>query len=365
MGGIEIPWLGYLLLSLAGIGGVYFFCSLIQEKNNQKKIHPKERTSGEKSQLIISNVLSIKQQEPTKRPPLLLMSIGCIAVFLVFSFAIFQTYLVIIGVIDIQLNIEWIIFYILFGVVPLYIFFDLLIFDRKHYRSGKSATAVDAKVIIKGEKTDVFNRCANILESMSMKLKIKKTPLLLKATFDKSNISMAFRTQKGNVEINILCDANWVTVKIGKGKNQKILNDIQEKIIEEFKTVQPNEQDPQLDIQVLSCTAIDWYPVKKSSDYFNISKCRLVITIKLIPIGKVKIEAIKMHLGRYSYDVENIPIMILEQEGTYELEFKVPNDIITSIFNDKVKMATSYLRVISEGKDWRSSSPTFSIGYEE
>ncbi len=162
---------------------------------------------------------------------------------LLLTFAGFQTYLVLSDVIVAKFNLEWIVFYLLFGLLPLWLLLEPFTFDRKYYKSGRSATAIDVTFVVSGDITDVFNRCFNILETMKAKIIRKNTPNLIKAHLDKSNISVEVSPSDDNVKVYVVSDATWVTVKVGKGRNQRIIDKFQKHFIDKFRVSKPDNID--------------------------------------------------------------------------------------------------------------------------
>ena len=256
MAGVEIKWLGYLLIAIAILGMIYFICGLIREKQLSQEQSNQANLVIEHSQTSTSDVLHIERLEPSNRPPFWFVLIGMLAFLVLLAFGIFQTYLVVSGIVVAKLNLEWIVFYLLFGVFPIWILLDILVFDRKHYKSGRSATAIDATFIVKGDITDVFNRCSNILETMEPNIIRKDTPNLIKAHLNKSRISIEVSPQDDNVKVYVLSDATWVTVKAGKGRNQRIIDEFQKHFLEEFRAPYKQRDEVRHALEELSQTPL-------------------------------------------------------------------------------------------------------------
>ncbi len=123
------------------------------------------------------------------------------------------------------------------------------------------------------------------------------------------------------------------------------------------------EKQSNLNIDVQKLVLLDWLPVNKYEALADTSMCTFEANVRFRPIGEIKIDKLELHLGRHSYDAENIPITILNQEGVYDIGFKVHNWIITPLFKGKTILAP-YIRVVSGRRDWRSKGSGFSLGTE-
>ncbi|MFC2002270.1 hypothetical protein ACFLUZ_07235 [Chloroflexota bacterium] len=240
MAGVEIQWLGYILIALAILGAIYFVYSLKKGKQLSQEQADQTNLIVEHPQGTTSNILHIERQEPTNRPPFWVVSIVVIAAIIFLAFGGVQTYLVLSGIIIAKFNLEWIAFYLLFGVFPIWLLIDSLIFDRKYYKLGKSATAIDVTFIVSEDITDVFNKCSNILETMKAKIIRKNTPNLIKGSLNKSNISIEVSPSDDNVKVYVISDATWVTVKVGKERNQRIIDEFQKHFIDAFRVSKPD-----------------------------------------------------------------------------------------------------------------------------
>ena len=194
----------------------------------------------------ISNILSIEQQESSKLPPLWATVIGILSALLLLFFGGFQTYLIASGVLVAKLNWEWILFYLIFGAVPLWILLEPIT-DRKYYKTGKSATAVEVTFIVKGDITDIFNKCLNITEMMKARITKATAPSSIKARTSKTRISVELQPNNGDVQIKVVCDAIWVTVKIGKGRNQRVIDKFQKHFIDGFRVSKTVNETKALD----------------------------------------------------------------------------------------------------------------------
>ncbi|MFC1945977.1 hypothetical protein ACFLW1_02130 [Chloroflexota bacterium] len=233
MSDFQFPqWVSNVLL-IVGVAlillSIFVNVSERQEKQSQNNLATVQTPPS------TSSVLDIERREPSNRPPLLLEIILMLISLLMLALGSLQTYLIFFGEVIFQFNWIWIAFYIVFVVFPLWVLLAPFTFDRKYYKQGKSATAIDAKFVIDGDILDVFNRCSHILEMMQAKPYKQETPSLIKAHINKSKISLEVSHSNGNVQVHVMCDASWVTVKIGKGRNQNIINEFQKHLIDQFR----------------------------------------------------------------------------------------------------------------------------------
>jgi len=253
---ITPDWLGPLLLVI-GIG-IIVWTAYMAWKGRQQ-VTDQTNSVVERPLATTSNILQIERQETSNRPPLWLSITGTVTFLLLLAFGLWVTYFVLSGIIIAKFNLEWIAFYLLFGVFPILMLIAPFTFDRKYYKSGRSATAIDVTFVVSGDITDVFNKCFNILETMKAKIIRKNTPNLIKGGLNKSNISIEVRPSDDNVKVYVISDATWVTVKVGKERNQRIIDEFQKHFIDAFRVSKLDNAE-----QSLSLTkALDWVTCDK------------------------------------------------------------------------------------------------------
>ncbi len=68
----------------------------------------------------------------------------------------------------------------------------------------------------------------------------------------------------------------------------------------------------------------------------------------------VKIETLKLHMGKDSYKAKELPVIIIDREETYTIAFEVPHYVVKSALESKAN--TNYIRVVSSNRDWRSNN---------
>ena len=182
----------------------------------------------------IRHILSIERQEPKNLPSLWIALIGATASLLLLGIAGFQTSLLISGTVEAEFSWEWVVFYMVFAVFPLWLLLEPIT-DRQFYKSGKSSTAVEVTFVVEGDIKNIFDNCLNVIEKMRMRVSKASAPNFIKAHTNKVRISVGLQPHNSNIEIKIICDAIWVTVKIGKGRNQRTADEFQKLFMNEFR----------------------------------------------------------------------------------------------------------------------------------
>lgn len=233
-------WLGPSLLIIGG--GIILWSMYVAIKEWQTNKNTVRAPVITEHPQGIRNILSIERQEPRNLPPLWITLIGTIVSLLLLVVAGLQTSLLISGTVDAEFSWELVVFYMLFAVLPLWLLLEPIT-DRQFYKSGKSSTAVEVIFVVEGDIKNIFDNCLNILEKMRMRVSKASAPNLIKAHTSKVRISVDLQSHNSNVEIQVICDAIWVTVKIGKGRNQRTADEFQKLFMNEFRaSTQPMEE---------------------------------------------------------------------------------------------------------------------------
>lgn len=363
-------WLGPLLLVI-GIGIIVWTAYMAWKERHQ--VTDQANLVVERPLAATSNILHIERQEPSNRPPFWLVLIGMIASIIFLAVGVFQTYLVLSGIIIAKFNFEWIAFYLLFGVFPIWLLIDLLIFDRKYYKSGRSATAIEVTFVVRGEITDVFNKCSNILETMNANIIRKNTPTLIKARFNKSNISVEVSPKDDNVQIYVVSDATWVTVKIGRGRNQRNIDEFQKHLIDEFRVYKPDtiegiqpksydkrdviigkeepiENEPEISIHIDKCSVSNY---GQSDQAIEVA---LTLNVNSPPVN---ITDLQLYMGDEMLELLSpaMPITQRTNKECYMTKYKLSLRTIYEVDKDKKDKYRIY--VVAMGQKF--SSKVFSI----
>ncbi len=134
-------WVAIMLLMVGSVV-ILWTAYLAWKGRGQESDQPRSTNVSPLSQTA-SNILQIERPEPSKLPPLWIRVIGNTSYSILLAVAVFQTYLVLSGRIDAKFNWDWIGFYLVFGLFPLIMLLEPYTFDRKYYKSGRSATAVE------------------------------------------------------------------------------------------------------------------------------------------------------------------------------------------------------------------------------
>jgi len=82
------------------------------------------------------------------------------------------------------------------------------------------------------------------------------------------------------------------------------------------------------------------------------------VEAKFIPKGRVKLKSIELHVGKHMFSAEKMPIIMLEHEGTFNIDFKIPGKIGSQISKNPVPLR---LRVIGDERDWFSGEFSWGV----
>ena len=115
------------------------------------------------------------------------------------------------------------------------------------------------------------------------------------------------------------------------------------------------ERQNDLKITVQSSKIRDWWPDRKTMSSVNLSNCPVEVIAKFSPIGEIRLDALKLHIGKHSFSADELPVTIVNKEATYEIGFTVPNWVITRIVDEK-GITGFYIRGISGNRDWCSDN---------
>jgi len=133
-----------------------------------------------------NSILKIDQTEPQRKPPLIIVGVLLTCLFIILAFGIFGLVAVFLGVI--KFTPSFIIFVILFGILPFWGLLDLFIFDRRYYKIGKSYVEHHVQITSGEDIEHVFEQSRSALGEMKAFIFKKDTPKFLKARLGKSII---------------------------------------------------------------------------------------------------------------------------------------------------------------------------------
>lgn len=207
-------WHLFLLLPPAIYYGIEIFDRLRQKERTQ--------SSARAAQTGIEGLLKIEQRELNRRPPVILSIISLICAFWLLVFGGVGIYLWIARIIKFEMNLWTALFLVIFIGFPLFIIAEYFGIERHYYKLGKSHVAKEAKVTLANDVDAVFDACHRVLDSMQATIKIVEKPRLLKANIEDSVMTIRIRRIKGpKVQIYVLSDSKWLTVRWDAGANQR------------------------------------------------------------------------------------------------------------------------------------------------
>jgi len=206
----------YLFLLL--IPAIYYAIKIFDRL--KQKGHTQSSTLA--AQTGVEGLLKIEQRELVRRPPLILSILALICAFLLLVFGGASIYWWVAGIVKFEMNFWTVLFLIIFICVPLFIIIEYLGIDRHYYKLGKSRVAKEAKVTLANDIDTVFDACYRVLHSIQATIKIVKKPRLLEAKIKDSVMTVKLRRIKGSkVQIYVLSDSKWLTVRWDAGANQR------------------------------------------------------------------------------------------------------------------------------------------------
>jgi hypothetical protein len=230
-------WFWISIIFLIILIGYYF-------KRWRESHNPNRQTNNEISASIPrSSLLKIDQTEPKRKPPLIITGTLFIATIIILAFGIFGSYLVFSG--KFKFTPSFLIYIFLFVVLPILSILDLLVFDRKYYKVGKSSVERHVRITSEEDIVRVFEQCRSALGEMKAFIYRKDTPTFLKARLGKSVITVRLdRAEDNKTLIDMSSDAQWMTVKFDLGENQNNVNKFQS-IIERLATMDEMQKQDQ------------------------------------------------------------------------------------------------------------------------
>jgi len=205
-----------------GLGIIYFLISILKNlsiRGVQRKTqiqYPKD---------TLANVKKLKQQEPSNKPPFILSIILLISSFIFLAFAGFSIWQWASGRTPFGFDLTILLFSLLFVIFPFYVIADTLFIEPKRFKLGRSLVAKEANIVVDLDIDLVFDRCLNALAAINANVISLDRPKNVLALIDKSRFRISLKpTKEHTTKANMICDAQWLTVKFDAGANRKYLN---------------------------------------------------------------------------------------------------------------------------------------------
>lgn len=227
----SVFYIGITLCSVVIIGSILALTPIWKKLFNTKSIS---------MPVAIDYSTTIKEQgqEPSNNPPSAFNYILTACSLLMLAFGLLSAYLWITGRIMGQINLHWMFFFIVFIILPILALLDILVWERKYYKVGKSAKYEEKTIIMLDDINNIFNRCLKVLNIKPMETSVIRIdrPKLIKAHIAGSIVTIKARHMaKGLVNIHILSDSKWITTKIDFGINRRNVDKIARLIRLEMK----------------------------------------------------------------------------------------------------------------------------------
>jgi hypothetical protein len=130
-----------------------------------------------------------------------------------------------------------------------------------------------------------------------------------------------------------------------------------------FKESAKLTQEGTLRIEVQKCDILDFWPqpdnwLSRIFGHMSIVE----VKAKFYPGGEIKLHSLELHMGRHTFGADSLPVIVLDREDTYSIEFQVPSRVITTLL--KKSDTKYYLRAIYNDRDCRSNDFPISLAYE-
>ncbi len=116
-----------------------------------------------------------------------------------------------------------------------------------------------------------------------------------------------------------------------------------------------------LKIQVKRCDILDYYPQPEGfmANVFGHHNIIEVVT-EFYPKGDIRLRSIELHTGRHTFQAKTLPVIVVDRDASYSIEFEVPSKVIQY----QMKTTDNYLRVLYNDVDCRSEKFPFNMAYE-
>jgi hypothetical protein len=176
-----------------------------------------------------SNTIREHGREPSNKPPSVLNYILIASSILMLLFGLLAVYFWVTGGITGHIDLYWVMFFVFFIGIPILSLLDTFVWEKKYYKSGKSARHAEKTMTMRGDINNIFNqglRVLNIRPTETSVIKIDRHKLI-KAQVAGFIITIKTRSMlRGLVNIYILSDSRWLTTKVDFGVNQKNVDKI-------------------------------------------------------------------------------------------------------------------------------------------
>jgi len=197
---------------------IYYVIKIIEYFGHEKAVQDSSRPAQTKTVTL----LKVEQREPSRRPPVILLVLTLVPASILLTFGVWAIYTWITGRIEVHMDSWTVLFLVMFIGLPLFIMIDNFFTLPKQYKRGRSHVAKEAMVTVANDIDTVFDACYRVLDSMQATITVLEKPNLLKAKLRNSVMTIKIRRIKGSkVQIYILSDSRWLTVKWDAGDNQR------------------------------------------------------------------------------------------------------------------------------------------------
>lgn len=119
-------------------------------------------------------------------------------------------------------------------------------------------------------------------------------------------------------------------------------------------------QEGTLEIEAQSCNVLDFWPQPEHSllRHMNIVN----VKAKFCPLGEIKLRSLELHIGRRIFNAKRLPVIVIDHEDTYYIDFEVPNLLLQQTLG---KPDRRYIRALFDDRDCRSNEFGISIVGEQ
>ncbi|MCJ7515529.1 MAG: hypothetical protein MUO89_06135 [Dehalococcoidia bacterium] len=179
---------------------------------------------------------SVKQPNPSNRPPMLFDVVLLICMSIILAFGIWMMYLWITGKLIGIVGFGQLLLFVLSIAFPILIFIDIFHWQRRQYKLGRSCVYKDKVINLDGDRDKIFDICFNILDAAPKSTIIEAyKPKLVKALINGYVVTITVKQMRNKkIEIHILSDSQWMTTKIDWGVNQRRVNKLDRLIREKI-----------------------------------------------------------------------------------------------------------------------------------
>jgi hypothetical protein len=204
------------------VGTVYFLLGILAYLFKKKA---DKNTEIQYSQGVLQNINKLEQKEPNNKPPLILYIVLAICSLPLLAIAGFSIWLWVSGKVPFKFDWSVLFFAFFFIILPLGWIIELLVFDQRRFKLGRSFVAKEASVDFDEDILTSFDRCLNTFPKINAHVIKFEKPKYMIATINNSKFTILFRRKNvTGSKANITCDSQWLTVRFDAGANRRYLN---------------------------------------------------------------------------------------------------------------------------------------------